>query len=144
MPAVEDGQPQSRKARNQGNRWLDSYPLNVQALHDQRGDAAYFTLTFLSVPYFYKEDVPIYFSGAIRDDLPMVFFRQGVEYLVTKGLFSFLGRRKSHDSLFDVLIPTFNVCERMMQNIVLNFPVDMITSYKIEDKSKKFICKCIF
>lgn len=84
MPAVEDGQPQSRKARNQGNRWLDSYPLNVQALHDQRGDAAYFTLTFLSVPYFYKEDVPIYFSGAIRDDLPMVFFRQGVEYLVTK------------------------------------------------------------
>ena len=36
MPAVEDGQPQSRRARNQGNRWLDPF-TNVQALHDQRG-----------------------------------------------------------------------------------------------------------
>ena len=84
MPAEEDGQPQSRQARNEGRRWLDVYPLNVQALHNQRGDAAYFILTFLSVPYFHDQHVSIHYTGAIRDNLPMVYFRSGIKYLVTK------------------------------------------------------------
>jgi len=88
MPNVEDGQPQQRSCGNEGKRSL-TFPLNVDGLNNQRGEAHNFKLKFHQIPYFRNHLVNIQkgIDATEADSLPMFIMKEENRLEVRRILF---------------------------------------------------------
>ena len=71
------GQAQQRSCGNEGKRFL-TFPLNVDGLNNQRGEAHYFKLKFHQIPYFRNHLVNIQkgIDATEADRLPMFIMKE--------------------------------------------------------------------